>query len=252
MCRRPRTPSVLGHDRTKITETKIRNQIETKIIAVVGAAGATGGGLARAILADPVGRLRLPGDHADPRLNCRTGAGRPDVRYQDHRRAAARHLWRTGMTAVAQTIFDSTFAGELIGPDHPGYDTARQVFNGAIDKRPALIARCTSPADVRIALAHAREQRLVVAVRGGGHSVPGHSSCDGGLVIDTGPMKRIEIDVESRTGPVRGGPDVVRVRRSHAGARTGGHRRARLPHGHRRTHPRQRVWLARAGVRDDV
>lgn len=104
------------------------------------------------------------------------------------------------MTAVQQTTFDSTFAGELIGPDDPGYDTARQVFNGVFDKRPALIARCTSAADVRIALAHAREHALVVAVRGGGHSIPGHSSCDGGLVIDTGPMKRVEIDPESRTG----------------------------------------------------
>ena len=104
------------------------------------------------------------------------------------------------MTAVAATAFDSTFAGELIGPDDPGYDTARRVFNGAFDKRPALIARCTSPADVRIALSYAREHDLVVAVRGGGHSVPGHSSCDGGLVIDTGPMKHVEIEVVSQTG----------------------------------------------------
>ena len=104
------------------------------------------------------------------------------------------------MTVVAQPKFDSSFAGTLIGPDHPDYDTTRKVFNGMFDKRPALIAGCTSAADVQIALAHAQAHDLEVAVRGGGHSVPGHSSCDGGLVIDTGPMKRVEIDPESRSG----------------------------------------------------
>ncbi|HYI59702.1 MAG TPA: FAD-binding protein, partial [Microlunatus sp.] len=81
------------------------------------------------------------------------------------------------MSAVVQTKLDATFAGELIDPDHPGYDAARQVFNGVFDKRPALIARCTSPADVQIALTYAGEHDLIVAVRGGGHSIPGHSSC---------------------------------------------------------------------------
>ncbi len=94
----------------------------------------------------------------------------------------------------------STFAGELIGPDHPDYDQARQVCNGMFDKRPALIARCTSPGDVQSALAYARARRLAVAVRGGGHSTPGYSSCDGGVVIDTGPMKHVDIDAERRAG----------------------------------------------------
>jgi FAD/FMN-containing dehydrogenase len=92
------------------------------------------------------------------------------------------------------------FAGALIGPDDPGYDEARSLFNGRIDKRPAVIARCTSPEDVQLALAHAREHGLQVAVRGGGHSTAGHSCCDDGIVIDTGPMKRADIDVEGRTG----------------------------------------------------
>jgi FAD/FMN-containing dehydrogenase len=100
----------------------------------------------------------------------------------------------------ALTTLESTFGGELIAPGDPGYDDARGLFNGAIDKRPALIARCAGPADVRIALAHARERGLVVAVRGGGHSAAGHSSCDDGIVIDTGPMKGIDIDLEGRTG----------------------------------------------------
>jgi FAD/FMN-containing dehydrogenase len=99
-----------------------------------------------------------------------------------------------------QATLDSKFTGELIGPDDPGYDDARQLFNGMIDKRPALIARCANPEDVRIALAHARENDLIVAVRGGGHSTAGHSCCDDGIVIDTGPMKSVDIDVEGRTG----------------------------------------------------
>jgi FAD/FMN-containing dehydrogenase len=101
---------------------------------------------------------------------------------------------------AARAVLDSTFAGELIGPDDPGYDEARTLYNGMFDKRPALIARCTSAQDVQAAVAHARERDLIVAVRGGGHSTPGHSSCDGGIVIDTGPMKRVAIDVEGRTG----------------------------------------------------
>ena len=99
-----------------------------------------------------------------------------------------------------QTALDSGFVGELIRPDDPGYDEARKLFNGAIDRRPALIARCAGAADVQAALAYARERDLVVAVRGGGHSTAGHSSCDDGIVIDTGPIKGVEIDVEARTG----------------------------------------------------
>jgi FAD/FMN-containing dehydrogenase len=95
---------------------------------------------------------------------------------------------------------DSRFTGELIRPDDPGYDEARQLFNGSIDKRPALIARCTGREDVQAALAHAREHNLAVAVRGGGHSPVGYSSCDEGMVIDTGPMKDVDIDVAGRTG----------------------------------------------------
>jgi FAD/FMN-containing dehydrogenase len=102
------------------------------------------------------------------------------------------------MSALA--TLDSTFTGELIGPHDPGYDEARRLCNGMIDKRPALIARCTGPEDVQIALAHARENGLIVSVRGGGHSTAGYSCCDDGIVIDTGPMKNIDIDVERRTG----------------------------------------------------
>ena len=99
-----------------------------------------------------------------------------------------------------EATLESQFTGELIGPDDSAYEEARKLFNGAIDKRPALIARCANAADVQAALAYARENDLVVAVRGGGHSTAGHSSCDDGIVIDTGPMKHAEIDVEAGTG----------------------------------------------------
>ena len=107
---------------------------------------------------------------------------------------------RPGTSALG--TLTSSFAGVLVGPDDASYDEVCRslVWNGMHDRRPALIARCSSASDVQAALGYARSQQLVVAVRGGGHSTPGYSSCDGGLVIDTGPMKRADIDVADRTG----------------------------------------------------
>src|ERR687890_1751360 len=80
--------------------------------------------------------------------------------------------------------FAANFRGELIRRGDEGYDDARAVFNAMIDRHPALIARCTGVADVIGAVNFARENGLVVAVRGGGHSVPGYGVCEGGIVID--------------------------------------------------------------------
>ena len=96
-------------------------------------------------------------------------------------------------------------SGELIVPDDPGYDEARAVFNGMIDRRPALIARCATTADVAIAVNFAREQRLPVAVRGGGHSFSGLSSCDDGIVIDLSGLKAITVDPEALSARAGGG-----------------------------------------------
>src|SRR5690242_1671713 len=81
--------------------------------------------------------------------------------------------------------------GPVIGLHDEGYDTARKVWNGMVDKHPALIVRCAGGADVISAVRFARSQGLLVAVRGGGHSFPGLSICDGGLVIDLSAMKGI-------------------------------------------------------------
>ncbi|MBV9547656.1 MAG: FAD-binding oxidoreductase [Chloroflexi bacterium] len=96
----------------------------------------------------------------------------------------------------------ASFRGELIGTDHPAYEQTRRslLFNGMHDRRPALIARCSYAGDVQAALSYARAQNLLVAVRGGGHSTPGYSSCDDGVVIDTSPIKTVDIDTAQREG----------------------------------------------------
>jgi FAD/FMN-containing dehydrogenase len=86
------------------------------------------------------------------------------------------------------------FRGELLGPEDAGYDQARRLWNAAIDKRPALIARCTGAADVRAGIERARSRDLPLAIRGGGHNVAGTASCDGGVVIDLSPMKDVRVD----------------------------------------------------------
>jgi FAD/FMN-containing dehydrogenase len=95
--------------------------------------------------------------------------------------------------------FREAFSGWLIQPGDADYDAARRVWNGEIDRHPALIARCTSAADVALALHFAAAQQLPVAVRGGGHSSAGHGTCDDGLVIDLSGLKEIELDSGKRT-----------------------------------------------------
>ena len=97
------------------------------------------------------------------------------------------------------------FRGELLGPEDAGYDEARRLWNGAIDKRPALIARCTGAADVRAGIEHARAGGLPLAVRGGGHNVAGTASCDGGLVLDLSPMKEVRVDPGGRSAWAQAG-----------------------------------------------
>jgi FAD/FMN-containing dehydrogenase len=98
-----------------------------------------------------------------------------------------------------------SFHGELLLPTSPGYDTARRIWNGAIDRHPACIARCTGVADVVAAVGFARERDLLVGVRSGGHGVGGHALCGGGLVIDLSPMKGIRVDPAKRSARAEAG-----------------------------------------------
>src|SRR3954468_14117131 len=105
----------------------------------------------------------------------------------------------------AFAVFSSVFGGELLRSTDAGYEAARRVWNGNIDRRPAVIARCRGVADVQRSLAFAVEHGLVVSVRGGGHSAPGYGTNDGGLVIDLSPLKGIRVDPTARTATAQGG-----------------------------------------------
>lgn len=111
-------------------------------------------------------------------------------------------------TLLPSGTFDSlrdVLAGELILPGDAGYDTARAVWNAMIDAHPAAIARCASTADVVAAVNFGRDHGLEIAVRGGGHSAAGLAVCDGGLVIDLGPMHAVEVDPDARIAVAGGG-----------------------------------------------
>ncbi len=111
-------------------------------------------------------------------------------------------------TATKSSLADhlkEVFRGELLQPGDDGYEPARKIWNGAIDKRPGLIARCTGVADVVAAVRFARERDLLVAVRGGGHNVAGTAVCDDGLVIDLSPMKGMQVDPARHTAHAQPG-----------------------------------------------
>ncbi|MDX6521443.1 MAG: hypothetical protein QOF08_2048 [Gaiellales bacterium] len=99
----------------------------------------------------------------------------------------------------------SGLTGELIGPGDSGYDEARKLYNGMIDRHPALIVRCATPADVAAVIGFARTHGSLLAVRGGGHNGGGLGSCDDGVVIDLSPMRQIDVDAGNKTVRVGGG-----------------------------------------------
>ena len=101
--------------------------------------------------------------------------------------------------------FRAGMHGQLLLRDMAGYDDARKIFNGMFDKRPALIARCAGAADVVRSVNFARSHDLLVAVRGGGHSLSGQSVCDNGLMIDLAPMRGVRVDTERQRAHADGG-----------------------------------------------
>jgi FAD binding domain len=109
------------------------------------------------------------------------------------------------LETIAFDELGGSFRGELLLPTSPGYDTARRLWNGAIDRHPACIARCTGVADVVAAVRFARERDLLVAIRSGGHGVGGQALCDDGLVIDLSAMKGVRVDLQARMARAQAG-----------------------------------------------
>ena len=129
------------------------------------------------------------------------------------------------MTTLALTDLQQDFRGTLILPADAHYEVARKVFNSMFDRRPAIIARCEGVDDVKRAIQFGRDAGLLVAVRGGGHGVAGHSTCDDGLVIDLSSMKAIRVDPAGKT--VRADPGLTwgefdKATQAHGLATTGG------------------------------
>jgi FAD/FMN-containing dehydrogenase len=108
-------------------------------------------------------------------------------------------LLAAGITGETLADLEAALRGELLLPESPGYDHARRVWNGMIDKRPALIVRCAGVGDALHTVRFARAAGAPIAVRGGGHNVAGNALCDGGIVLDLSAMTAVHVDPESRT-----------------------------------------------------
>jgi FAD/FMN-containing dehydrogenase len=109
------------------------------------------------------------------------------------------------LDAEAVEAFTAGVHGAVLRPGDPGYDDARMIWNGLIDRRPALIVQCSGTADVVDAVNFAREQNLTLSIKGGGHNVAGNAVNDGGLVIDLSQMRGVHVDPSTQTVRVQGG-----------------------------------------------
>jgi FAD/FMN-containing dehydrogenase len=107
------------------------------------------------------------------------------------------------------TALHSELHGSVCLPDEPGFDEARTIWNAMIDRRPGAVVRCRVASDVIGAVRFARDNGLLVAVRGGGHNIAGNAVCDGGLLIDLSPMRSVHIDSNERIARVEPGVTLV-------------------------------------------
>ncbi len=126
-----------------------------------------------------------------------------------------------GIASSVRRELGSGLRGEVVGPGDRGYDTARAVFNGMIDRRPLAVIRAVDASDVRRCITFARRHDLPLSVRGGGHSVAGHAVGDGAVMLDLSGMKALRVDPETRTVRAEPGLTLGGVRPRHAGVRVG-------------------------------
>src|SRR5918994_5850256 len=132
---------------------------------------------------------------------------------------------RALVSSSAVEILRGRFRGALLRPGEEGYDEARRIWNGAIDRHPALIARCVGADDVAAAVRLAREHDMLISVKGGGHAVAGYAVCDDGLMIDLSLMKTVRVDPQARTARAAGGllwSELDKATQPHGLATTGG------------------------------
>ena len=164
---------------------------------------------------------------------------------------AAKSLDGADITLRGSSIeaFAASLRGDVLLAGSPDYDDRRRVWNGSFDKHPALIASCTGASDVRHAVDFAREHQLLTAVRAGGHSLSGKSTCDGGLVIDLQQMQGVRVDPEAKRAYLEAGSLLGQL--DHECTRIwprdrGGHG---VRHRRRGPHARRRIWPRRPEIR---
>lgn len=143
------------------------------------------------------------------------------------------------------------FKGEILLPSDGAYDSARRIWNGMIDKHPAIIARCATTSDVVRGVNFARDNRLLLAVRGGGHHIAGNALCDDGLVIDLSKMKAARVDPAGRRVTIEGGATLADLDARHPSSRPRHAGRHQLHHRHSGADARWGLRLAQSEVRND-
>src|SRR6266481_6726225 len=148
---------------------------------------------------------RSLGEGGGSRRNLKSTAGKPSFLDRSVTRGNCFGYNSAVMNEDSITELKQNLRGRLIQPGDADYDEARKVYNGMIHKKPRLIARCADVADVVRSVSFARDNDLLVSIRGGGHNAGGQGICDDGLVIDLAPMKYTRVDPTARTVTAGGG-----------------------------------------------
>ncbi len=157
-----------------------------------------------------------------------------------------------GKIALSNDILvalQSQLRGSLCMPHEAGYDEARTIWNAMIDRRPGAVVRCRGASDVMRAVRLARDNGLLVAVRGGGHNISGNAVCEGGLLIDLSPMRSVRVDPKNAHRPGGARRNARRIRQRGASLRSCHTARHQLNHRGRRADARRRLWVAQPQIR---